>query len=579
MGFICTLFSFYPKHKISTSSMKRISFLILVLIGLSGTSYGQWKQLFQFSSGVRTIYFLDQVGHPEIGFSGLQDGELWRTTDRGLTWAQIIISSNSQSIADITFKSELIGWLVTKDIYNGGAISRVFKTNDGGLNWTLLKSDGAFSAVYYHPPNGHLFLSDWENGCFSSIDDGDSWIQITNQKGNGYAFDDLNHGIMTFPLLDSTSLLHTSDGGSNWQLQTIISSGAWQPAAKPGTTTFFMFSEYTHSLFRSDDEGMTWNTISTLNVPGTGYHGFEFSGCLRINACNHFFAQSTSVGFFSSSNEGVQWLGIGGPSNDADTRFCINGPDIFASDLFGSLWVFRDSSVNTSFHFSSSRIINDSLNIVIHLPIFLSHSGTMEDVDMIMHYPTQSLKLISTNLYNGKSFDVPGSEWAGRSQLHFSAADLNTAPDTLLGYVNFLWTPYEYACDNILFDSLNIQHPTSDCSSVSTNILSFQGIIGSYPSCSISLVTDYHYLRDTLLVSIHPNPANNEIVVETDSPLEQEVDVSIYNELGQKYIETKQTLVGKTRFNLSIVSLPSGIYHLILKSTSGSVTSDFVKLR
>jgi len=163
--------------------------------------------------------------------------------------------------------------------------------------------------------------------------------------------------------------------------------------------------------------------------------------------------------------------------------------------------------------------------------------------------------------------------------LHFSAADLNTAPDTLLGYVNFLWTPYEYACDNILFDSLNIQHPTSDCSSVSTNILSFQGIIGSYPSCSISLVTDYHYLRDTLLVSIHPNPANNEIVVETDSPLEQEVDVSIYNELGQKYIETKQTLVGKTRFNLSIVSLPSGIYHLILKSTSGSVTSDFVKLR
>ena len=73
----------------------------------------------------------------------------------------------------------------------------------------------------------------------------------------------------------------------------------------------------------------------------------------------------------------------------------------------------------------SARIIKDSLNITVHLPIYYHHTGAMANIDMIMHYPTLSLKLLSTTLYNGKSFDVAGSAWEGRAKLYFAAVDLN----------------------------------------------------------------------------------------------------------------------------------------------------------
>ena len=141
----------------------------------------------------------------------------------------------------------------------------------------------------------------------------------------------------------------------------------------------------------------------------------------------------------------------------------------------------------------------------------------MGDVDMIMNYPTSSLKYLNGVAYNGKSIDVSGSQWAGRAALHFAAADLNAAPDSLISYANFIWTPYEYACDEILFDSIDTHGIESPCSGSGT-AAPFKGFIGSYKTCGASSVAvNGNSLPPDF--SIYPNPAKEKIEISLTSSI------------------------------------------------------------
>lgn len=66
------------------------------------------------------------------------------------------------------------------------------------------------------------------------------------------------------------------------------------------------------------------------------------------------------------------------------------------------------------------------------------------------------------------------------------------------------------------------------------------------------------------IISVRPNPPNNEISIETESDSPQKTDAIIFDQLGQKYINEKLSLEGKTTLTLSIACLPAGIYHLML---------------
>ena len=83
---------------------------------------------------------------------------------------------------------------------------------------------------------------------------------------------------------------------------------------------------------------------------------------------------------------------------------------------------------------------------------------------------------------------------------------------------------------------------------------------------------------DIRMSSIHPNPASNEIAIETESSSPQEVDVIIYNDLGRECWADKYFLKGKVKLNIPIRSLATGTYHVVLKSSSGSVSSEFIKI-
>src|SRR2546421_8963376 len=131
MGFLCASF-------IVTIAM-RFRFIFLLFLLMSSSSSAQWKQLFKFPAGIRTIYFLDQIGHPETGYAGLDNGDVWKTTDEGGTWQKKFTDLYGLTVSDIVFRNSNTGWFCTS-IKVGGPPrklppTRLYMTTDGGQSW------------------------------------------------------------------------------------------------------------------------------------------------------------------------------------------------------------------------------------------------------------------------------------------------------------------------------------------------------------------------------------------------------------------------------------------------------------
>jgi photosystem II stability/assembly factor-like uncharacterized protein len=81
------------------------------------------------------------VGRAHDHYNYIDYGLIAKTTDWGLTWTSEYIEG--PSFSDVCFTDEINGWVV--------GIHRIFRTTDGGINWTLQLGDtvNVFSSVYF----------------------------------------------------------------------------------------------------------------------------------------------------------------------------------------------------------------------------------------------------------------------------------------------------------------------------------------------------------------------------------------------------------------------------------------------
>jgi photosystem II stability/assembly factor-like uncharacterized protein len=525
------------------------------------------NQVFFINPAEGYLTSLSNIAHSSKIHTGI-----YQTKDSGLHWKEICGGDSAAIVLSGTFvyySVYISGGVIfaAGDGYRSGYIggpyeSFVISSKDNGNQW-----DTILSLPSKNFDNNHSFLfgnndstiflwtfNDNEQGVlYSSLDNGKHWSspQILDKYGTS-----LNPGIYCFP--------HTND-----LLRTHANS-----ADVPIDTT---------NIEHSTDFGKTWEKYARVDC----------SGRIAGNECEVFLCSSgegsiddhtnklnpNDFGVYHSTNRGKTWEFIVGPdfsefddefgkafdypavrhfcmSNDGSTLYAIGYPysQRTNDEKYSALWKYKTGGFsNSPFQFSSARIINDSLNIIIHLPIYLHRFGTSNNIDMIMHYPsTGSLKYLNGVTYNDKSIDITGSQWNGRAALHFDAADLNAAPDSLLGYVNFIWSPFEYDCAHIVFDS--IQTSQTLCSL--GIIPSFEGIIGSYKSCGLSGIAENKMpaIQEFL---IQPNPARNAIEVQLQNFSKGEYE--LFDELGMSH---RKGICFNNSFQIDVSKLASGNYFL-----------------
>jgi len=300
----------------------------------------QWQVVKSFGVEVRSVYFLDQQGAAATGFAGLASGAIWRTTDNGQKWNQMLTPNKSLQITDFAFSNTMMGWCSARR--SDDSSGEIWKTTNGGLTWDSIYKGGAFVSIAYSPSSGILVAPCWSytgDPSVQSTNSGATWNSFAPASHNGATFSGLNGVVGNFH--DPTSLYSPNDGAT-WSAANGLDEEAWAPHGIPGTNIFVAATDYDSSIFLSTDGGASWTVRYT----------FPFSppltGCIMGTVAKMLFVQTEYHGCYFSSDTGKSWTSICGPKNSRDTRFYAIGKAIFAGDFNGNMWYTPDGTSNTN---------------------------------------------------------------------------------------------------------------------------------------------------------------------------------------------------------------------------------------
>ena len=257
-------------------------------------------------------------------YIGAAEGGVWKTTDGGQNWTpltddQASLANGSIAIDPINPDIVYVGTGEENfaiDSYYGAGI---LKSTDGGQHWTNIVGPflrATIGSLAIHPANGQIVLagvgtiggitaSTLTRGVWRSTDGGQNWTQVlTGAPATSVLFDPSN-GNTAYAALGlisgsgSNGVYKSTDAGKTWTL--IPGSGANAlPTANVGridigiapsnsSTLFASIQDSSSStfggllgVFKTTDGGATWNKLSPPNVcAGVGQCWYDMN--IRVN--------------------------------------------------------------------------------------------------------------------------------------------------------------------------------------------------------------------------------------------------------------------------------------------------------
>ena len=314
----------------------------------------QYRQIGPFRGG-RVGAVAGVASQPDVYYFGATGGGVWKTTDGGKNWS---------AISDDFFKTGSVGAIDVSQsdpntIYVGmgeetvrGNVSHgdgVYKSTDGGKSWKFvgLGDTRQIGRIRIHPKNpdiayvaaiGHLWAGNDERGVFKTVDGGKTWKKILfrdrDTGANDVILDASNPNTIyaTFWQIrrkpwgfDSggagSGIFKSTDGGDSW---TEISKNKGLPAGvlgKIGITVspvntnriWAMVEAKQGGLFRSDDGGDNWQKVSdNPQILQRPWYYFR----VYADSQNADTVYVLNVGFHKSIDGGRTFTSVGTPHSD-----------------------------------------------------------------------------------------------------------------------------------------------------------------------------------------------------------------------------------------------------------------------
>ena len=172
-------------------------------------------------SGQTNVYSFDQcAAQTNVCYCGTEPGEVYKSTNGGLNWTLI-----SKTIDFGSGVTALEVHPLDPNIVIAGGNKGLFLSNDGGLTWTnTLPSTGLnVNEIYILPSNPNLILAATDKGLYRSTDAAQNWTQLYTQKT--YDIKQKPGSSQTLYLLkNNPSLIRceffvSTDAGLSWTLQ------------------------------------------------------------------------------------------------------------------------------------------------------------------------------------------------------------------------------------------------------------------------------------------------------------------------------------------------------------------------
>lgn len=177
--------------------------------------------------GYNKIKFLNQNTGFSCGVSQLSGFKgLSKTTDGGYNWISLNVPDPTQTNDDMFILNEDTIWLVASSSITGG----VFRTTNGGLNWTQQLNLGSQNPNKIYMYNARIgFISEAmfppNNNLRKTTNGGINWFLVTNDYFFDMHFIDSLTGWKASGNSGDSSMKKTTDGGLTWTKQILPSGG------------------------------------------------------------------------------------------------------------------------------------------------------------------------------------------------------------------------------------------------------------------------------------------------------------------------------------------------------------------
>ena len=251
--------------------------------------------------------------------AGISSGNLFRTTNGGITWEAIFENEGSYAIGVVELdpndtKTIWVGTGENNSQRSVAAGDGVYKSTDGGKSWTNmgLKDSGHISQIWINPENsdevlvasqGPLWSDGGDRGLYRTMDGGDTWERILNI--------DEHTGINEF-VVDprNPDVIVASSYQRRRHVWVLINGG-------PGS-----------GIHKSTDRGKTWTEI-TAGLP----------------------------------SDHMGRVGLAGAPSDPDMIYAIieaneDEKGVYRSTDFGSNWEKRSSHMTTSPQYYNEIVVD-----------------------------------------------------------------------------------------------------------------------------------------------------------------------------------------------------------------------------
>ena len=326
----------------------------------------RWRNVGPFRGG-RTRAVCGVASQPNVFYAGAVNGGVWKTTDYGRTWQPIFDQQPTGSIGAIAVAPSdpnivYVGsgeGLHRPDLSVGDGI---YKSTDAGATWTHLGlHDGqqiSMMAVDPHDPNrlfvavaGHPYGPNPERGIYRSTDGGQTFEKVLykdeNIGGNDVEIDSTDPNIVYAALWEAREgpwengefsgtgggIFKSTDGGQTWrQLAGGLPSGIAQAyitisRSDPRRLFASVATKGGVELYRSDDTGETWSTVTTDPRPKPRIGGGDLP-VPAIDPKNPDVIYMVGTVTWKSSDGGKTWVGFrGAPGGDDYQNIWINSND------------------------------------------------------------------------------------------------------------------------------------------------------------------------------------------------------------------------------------------------------------